>query len=55
MGRSLAPEKIAVARARDRLAKERYFSTADAATESRNEIDGRTERGFGRRLRKWWS
>lgn len=50
-----SPEEIALVRARDRIAKKRYFGAADAATDSGKKTDGKTERGFWRRLRKSWS
>jgi len=48
-------DKIGAGRAHDRFAKERYFGTADAATDSLKKVGGKTERGFWWRLRKWWS
>lgn len=50
-----SPEEIALGRARDRLAKERYFGRADAATDTRQKVDSKTVRRFWRGLRKWWS
>jgi hypothetical protein len=50
-----SPEEIALGRARDRLAKERYFGRADAATDTRQRVDSKTVRRFWRGLRKWWS
>jgi hypothetical protein len=54
-------DKIDAGRAHDRFAKERYFGTADAATDNvaRDKPGrlegGKAERGFWRKLRNWWS
>ncbi|MGD0581236.1 MAG: DUF6527 family protein [Bryobacteraceae bacterium] len=56
-----SPKKVAAGRARDRAAKERYFDTADAATDSATEGNLRSlkrskgEQGFWQKLKKWWS
>jgi hypothetical protein len=47
-------EEIAAGRARDRVAKERYFGTADAINDSLRKADGKADRRFWRRLGKWW-